>query len=442
MRKFTAFICLVLFLATSVFASKTTFYTLDNGLKVIIRPVDRAGLVAMVWYKVGSADEPNGLTGISHALEHMMFKGTNTVAPNAYSKMIASNGGQDNAMTSADFTAYFAKISTKQLPTFLTLEADRMQNLLLEKKEFLKEIKVVQEERRMRTENNPQALAYERLMAATHVASPYHHPTVGWMNDLENMRTSDLKKWYETWYSPNNATIVLVGNVQAANALSLVKQHFSAIHSNKLPERKPQRLPPSLGKRELSFQLKAKLPLLALSFNVPTVNTADKKWLPYALDVIAGVLDGGNSARFEKELVRGQHLATELDVSYDLYSRFDTAFILLGVPSKMETLLPLKKAVLKQIDRLKTQPVDKKELTRIKNQVIAGKVYEKDSLFGQAMGLGMLETVGVGYKENDNYFSHINAVTAKQVQQAAQIIFTPDRMTIATLMPETLGSKQ
>lgn len=441
MRKFSLFVFFLFFCMTQAYANNTRLFKLDNGLKLLVRTIDRPGLVAMIWYKVGSADEPGGLTGISHVLEHMMFKGTSHYPPNSYSKIIAANGGQDNAMTSNDFTAYFAKISTAQLPTFLKLESDRMQYLTLDPKEFQKEIKVVQEERRMRTENNPQALTYEKLMATSHVASPYHHPTVGWMDDLKNMKASDLKAWYDKWYTPTNATIVLVGNITPEAALKEVKKYFGKLKARPIPQRKPQSVPPDIGKRELSLMLPAKLPLLAISFNVPSVTTTDEKWLPYALDVLAGILDGGASARLHKKLIRGQHLASQVSLSYDLYSRYDSLFLMFAIPTKLDNLPALRKALIDEIKLLQTKRVSQKELQRIKNQVIAQKSYEKDSLFGQAMALGELQTLGLGYQEMDNYFKKINAVTAKQVQMAANQLLRPERMTIATLIPQPSGRR-
>lgn len=439
MRKTSFFICLSILSLTVCYADSTRLFTLDNGLKLLVRPVKRPGLVAMIWYKVGSADEPGGLTGISHVLEHMMFKGTSHYPPNSYSKIIAENGGQDNAMTSSDFTAYFAKISAKQLPIFLALESDRMHNLTLSKKEFEKEIKVVQEERRMRTENNPQALTYEKLLATAHVASPYHHPTVGWMNDLENMKVEDLKHWYDKWYTPNNATIVLVGNIAPQKALQEVKKYFGAQPKTMLPDRKPQKIPLDIGQRQLQLTLPAKLPLLAIGFNVPSTITADQKWLPYALEVVASILDGGDSARLDRKLVRGKHIASQINLSYDLYSRYDALFLMMAIPTKLANLPTLKEDLLKEIKALQDKPVTQKELQRIKNQVIAHKSYEKDSLFGQAMALGELETLGLGHQELDNYFKQINAITAKQVQLAAKLLLKPERMTVAVLIPDSSG---
>ncbi len=436
MRKFLSYLLLSLVVSLPANAANTQMFKLKNGLKLLVKHVPRPGVVvAMIWYKVGSADEPGGISGISHVLEHMMFKGTPNYGPNAYSKIIAENGGQDNAFTNRDYTAYFAKISTKTLPTFLKLEADRLKNLTLNEKEFGKEINVVKEERRMRTDDNPKSLTYERFLAQAHLASPYHKPTVGWMNDLDNMKVTDLRNWYNTWYAPNNATIVLVGDIKGTKALKLVRQYFGDIKTKPLPKRKPQREPRRLGKRVVEVNLKAKLPLLVLGFNTPSVMTAKDKKTAYALEVLAGVLDGGQSARLEKELIRGQHVASQIAAYYSLYARYDSLFILYGVPHNIKQMNQLQSALMAQVKRLQTKPVDAKELARIKNQVIAAKVFEQDSVFGQAMELGLLETIGIGHKESDNYIKQIESITAGDLMQVAKEYLVPNNMTKAVLRP-------
>ncbi len=425
--------------------------TLDNGLKVIIKQTNKPNVaVAMIWYKVGSADEPGGITGISHALEHMMFKGTKKYPPNAYSKLIAKNGGQENAFTTKDYTAYFAKINSPKLPIFLKLESDRMTNLILDTKEFAKEIKVVREERRMRTDDNAQSLLYERFMALTHIAAPYHHPVVGWMNDLQNMNINDLRHWYKKWYTPNNATVVIVSDLKPQKTLSLVKKYFAKIKARTLPERKPQKEPKRLGSKELNFKptVKANLPIIMIGYNTPSLITAEYKWQPYALEVLSGILSGGNSARLPKELVRNKQSAIQASANYDMYARYDNQFSLFGVVSSIKNMPRLKHDLLEQVKRLQNYLVAPDELKRIKNQVIASNVYEKDSVFGQAMEIGILETIGLDYKTGADYVKQIKAITPIQIQQVAQIYLTKNNMTSAILYPNnkpaqatTAGSK-
>lgn len=418
---------------------------LDNGLKVIIKKEEKPKVaVGMVWYKVGSADEPGGITGISHALEHMMFKGTPSYPPNAYSKIIAAHGGQENAFTTKDYTAYFAKITSNNLPIFLQLEADRMRHLTLDKEEFAKEIKVVQEERRMRTDDSPQGVLYERFMALAHLAAPYHHPVIGWMNDLEHMQIEDLKHWYQRWYAPNNATLVIVGDVEPQQTLIEIKKWFSHLTPSVLPTRKPQKEPPALGPKqmELSPQIKTHVPMVMIGFSVPSLVTTNAPWKAYALEVIASILSGGNSARLPKEVVRNKHSAAQASADYDLYARYDTQFYLFGVANHASPLKDLENDLLDEITRLQNSLVSPKELKRVKNQVIASKVYEKDSTFGQAYELGLLETLGIGYQASEAFVKQIEAITPKQIQLVAKEYFGKNRMTISRLNPTTHASKE
>jgi zinc protease len=435
----------ILSLSSAQAAKPPIVSTLSNGLKVVIKQVNKPNVsVGMIWYKVGSADEPGGITGISHALEHMMFKGTPNYPPNAYSKIISGYGGQENAFTNKDYTAYFAKIKGDKLPEFLKLESDRMQHLTLDAGEFQKEIKVVQEERHLRTDNNPQSLLYERFMASAHLAAPYHHPVVGWMNDLKNMSIDDLKAWYQQWYAPNNATIVIVGDVDPQETLQKIKSLFGSIPSKPIPTRKPQLAPPPIGSKEILVNpsIKTNVPMVIIGYTTPSLVTAKEQWQPYALEVAAGILSGGNSARLPKELVRQKQSAIEASADYNMYSRYDNQFMLFGAVNNMKKMPQLKQDLLDQIKKLQQFLVSPGELKRIKNQVIAENVFEKDSVFGQAMEIGVLETIGIGHQASIAYVSKINAVTAKQIQEVAKLYFTPQNMTVATLVPNTPPTNQ
>ncbi len=439
-RHFSIFHRKYLFLFLAVFScasySQVKEFTLDNGLKVLVKEDHRAPVaVSMVWYNVGSADEPGGITGISHALEHIMFKGTEKYPLGAFSKTIAAVGGQENAFTNYDYTAYFEKTAADQLPISFELEADRMQNLLLNEAEFAKEIKVIREERRLRTDDNPQALAFERYLAAAHLTAPYHHPVIGWMSDLHQMTIQDVKSWYQRFYAPNNATLVVVGDVNPDNVYQLAKQYFGPISKQTHYERKPQVEPPALGPKTVQIYAPAQLPLMMFGYSVPSTKTAKTAWEPYALEVIASILSAGESARFAKNLIRGTHVASDANTYYNLYTRYPTQFIFLGTPSQSHTLDDVKTAILKEIKQLQTELIKPAELQRIKTQLIAQKTYEKDSIFGQAMELGLLETIGLGWKGADTYTTFINNVTPEQVQQVAQRYFKDDAMTEAQLIP-------
>lgn len=434
---FLAFFSIVAF-------AKVEQTTLDNGLKIIVKEDHRAPVVvSMVWYNVGSADEKGGITGVSHVLEHLMFKGTPKYPLGAFSEKIASLGGQENAFTNTDYTAYFEKLAATHLPVSFELEADRMQNLLLDKEEFKKELNVVKEERRMRTDDNPQALTVERFMATAHLASPYHHPIIGWMSDLDQMTINDAKKWYQKYYAPNNATLVVVGDTSLEKVKPLAVKYFGSIKPKQIPQRKEQPEPPFLGKKSVKVHVPAKVPMLIMGFNAPTVKTPMKGEAsdPYALEIIAAALDSGESGRLSKELVRGQEIASVADIHYNLYNRYQTQFILFGVPSQGHTIKELRTGLLKQLERLKTQKISVKELNRIKTQIIAQKTFEKDSIFGQAMEIGLLETIGVGWQTASDYVKKITAITPEEIQHAAKQYFAEKKMTEAELIPSAPSSK-
>ncbi|WP_423201607.1 M16 family metallopeptidase [Fluoribacter gormanii] len=418
--------------------SQVQEFTLNNGLKILVKEDHRAPIaVSMIWYNVGSADEPGGITGVSHAMEHMMFKGTKKFPLGVFSKTIASIGGQANAFTNNDYTAFFEKTDASKLASSFELEADRMHHLLFDSNEFAKEIKVIQEERRLRTDDNPQALAFERFLATAHLNAPYHHPVIGWMSDLKNMKVEDLQEWYKKYYAPNNATLVVVGDVTSEKVRILAEKYFGDLPKYPIPERRLQKEPPSLGQKIVRIQAPAKLPLLMIGYSAPSVSTTKESYEPYALEIIAGILDAGESARFSKNLIRGKHIATGADTYYNPYTRYQTQFIIYGSPSQNHTLNDLQDGLLSELDDLKNHPVSEIELQRIKNQIIAQKTFEKDSIFGQASELGLLQTIGIGWQKADEYTKAINAITPQQVQQTAQRYFQEKNMTTAILEPQT-----
>lgn len=417
----------------------TQAFTLDNGLKLVVKEDHRAPVVvSMIWYDVGSADEKGGITGVSHALEHLMFKGTKAYPLGVFSKTVAALGGQENAFTNTDYTAYFEKMAAINLATSFKLEADRMQNLLLDSNEFDKEIEVIKEERRLRTDDNPQALTYERFLAAAHLAAPYHRPVIGWMSDLNQMTIEDARQWYQRYYAPNNATLVVVGDVKPQNVYRLAQQYFGPLKARPIPERKSQMEPPSLGKKYVEVKAPAQVPMLMLGYTVPTVSSApkDRSMDPYALEIMAGLLDAGESARFSKQLIRGKSIASDTDVFYNLYARYQTQFVLYGTPSQNHTLNDLKSGMLDELAQLKKTKISANELKRIKTQITAQKIFERDSIFGQAMEIGLLETIGLGFETAHQYIERINQITPEQVQQVAQHYFNENNLTEARLIPD------
>lgn len=412
-------------------------FTLKNGLKVLVKEDHRAPIVvSMIWYKVGSADEQGGLTGLSHAMEHLMFKGTPQYPLGEFSKTIAALGGQENAFTSNDYTAYFEKMGASQLAVAFKMEADRMNHLNFDESEFAKEIKVIQEERRLRTDDNPQALLFERFLATAHLSEAYHHPVIGWMSDLKQMQVGDLKTWYQRYYAPNNATLVVVGDVNSKQVEALAQNYFSQIPAKRLVKRKEQKEPPVLGQKKVLVEAPSKLPMLIMGYSVPSLRTAKNPWEPYALELIASILDAGESARFSKNLIRTSQVATGVEAHYNLHSHYATQFMVYGAPSQQHSIKALKKALLAELEALKQTPVSAKELDRVKNQIIAQKTFEKDSIFGQAMELGLLETTGIGWQAASRYEDAIKQVTPEQIQQTAIRYFQTNNRTDGELKPE------
>ena len=411
-------------------------YELTNGMKLRVIENHRAPVVvSQVWYNVGASFEHDGITGVSHVLEHMMFKGTPDHPAGEFSEIIAANGGKENAFTSKDYTAYFQRIASDKLELCLSMEADRMRNLLLDEDEFLKEVEVVKEERRLRTDDKPTGLLYERFNAMAYTNSPYRQPIIGWMEDLDSMTIDDLRSWYRTWYAPNNATLVVVGDVDANEVFKLAKEYFSALAIVDLPERKPRHEAEQFGVQRMTMRLPAEIPTLIMGYKVPVLLNAESPSETYALEVLAGLLDGGDSARLTKNLVRGEQLATSAGAGYSLYARHEDLFTFSVIPADGVTVEQLEEAIKNEIEAIKNTPPEQKEMDRVIAQVLAASVYEQDSSFYRAMQIGILETVGLGWQTKDKYIEKVKAVTAEQVQQVAKKYLVDKRLSVAVLDP-------
>jgi len=417
--------------------------TLANGMRIVVMEDHRAPTVAsMVWYKAGSMDEISGSTGVAHVLEHMMFKGTEKTPGNTFSKLIAAAGGRENAFTSKDYTAYFQQLHKSKLPLAMELEADRMQNLILEEAEFAKEIRVVMEERRLRTDDQPRSLLYEQLMSAAYTVSPYQWPIIGWMSDLETMTVEDARAWYQRWYAPNNAMHVVVGDVAPDEVFALAEQHFGVVPSRELPVRKAQIEPPQRGIKRISVKGPGELPYLLMGWQAPVLRDPANDWEPYALSVLVGILDGSDAARLDRILVREQRLAVSAGASYDGVNRGPGMFFLDGVPAPGRAAADLEQALRDQIARIVTEGVSDAELTRVKAQVIAQQVYQRDSMFYQAMQMGVLHTSGLPYDAGPIQVQRIRDVTAEQVQAVAKRHLVDDGLTVAVMDPQPLAKPQ
>lgn len=414
-------------------------FQLENGMKILVKEDHRAPvMISQVWYKVGSSYEFSGITGVSHVLEHMMFKGTPTIPAGEFSRLIAEKGGSQNAFTSLDYTGYYQYMASEHLETALQLEADRMRNLVFDADEFAKEVEVVKEERMMRTEDNPTALTFERFNAAAHLNGPYQNPPIGWVEDLNELTIGNLQDWYDAWYRPNNATLVVVGDVDAQQVLALATQYFGPLKAAALPEVKSRIEAQQRGERHIIVRAPAKIPYVIIGYPVPTLKTAEIEWEPYALDMLAAILDGGGSARFARELIRGAEVAASANAGYSGSYRYQTHFLIDGAPAKDQTIEALQKALYAQIERVRTEPVTQGELARIKAQVISSKIYARDSIQNTATSLGALETVGLGWQLSDQYAERIKAVTADQVLQVAKKYLVDTQKTVAQLIPEEI----
>lgn len=411
-------------------------YELNNGMKVLVIENPRAPVVvSQVWYKVGSSYEPEGITGVSHVLEHMMFKGTPKHPAGEFSEIIAANGGRENAFTSKDYTAYFQMIANDRLELCLEMEADRMRNLTLEEDDFRKELAVVKEERRLRTDDVPTALTYERFNALSYANNPYRQPIIGWMEDLDTLTVEDVRAWYNTWYAPNNATLVVAGDVNSNEVFALARKYFGSLQSAVIPALKPRREAQQYGVQRVTVKVPAKVPYLIMGYKVPVLATAAEPGEAYALEVLAGLLDGGSGARLQKNLVRGQELASSVGASYDLYARQESSFVLSAIPANQVASAVIEAAFKKEIEQIQQTAPDQAELERVIAQVIAAAVYEQDSNFYLAMQYGTLETVGLGWQKKQDYVAAVRAVTGAQVQQVAQKYFVDAALTVAVLEP-------
>ena len=416
-------------------------FKLANGLRLLVKEDHRAPTaVHMVWYRAGSMDEVSGTSGVAHVLEHMMFKATRNVKSGEFSRRVAAAGGRDNAFTSRDYTAYFQQVPKAALPQMMKLEADRMANLLVTEAEFASEIKVVMEERRLRTEDRPHALVSEALNAEAFFAHPYRRPIIGWMDDLISMSYRDARDWYRSWYAPNNAFVVVVGDVSADAVYAQAKKYYGPIKARALPERKPQREPQQRGVRRVVVKAPAELPYLLMGWKCPVLRDVDKDWQPYALEVLTGVLDGNESARLNQSLVRNSRVASEVGAGYDISARAPGLCLFHATPSQGHSVAELETALRAEIERIVREGVSADELARVKAQVVASQVYKRDSTFGQAMEIGQFESAGLSYRDIERALERVKAVDAEQVRRVAQQLFVDDRLTVVTLDPQPLDN--
>ena len=443
--------------ALAAAAAPVEQFTLGNGMTVIVKPDHRAPTVAhMLWVRVGSVDEVDGTSGVAHALEHMMFKGTPTVKAGEFSRRVAALGGQENAFTSRDSTGYYQQIPAGRLEDVMRLESDRFAHSQWADDEFKREIEVVKEERRMRTEESPHAMLYEQANAVTFLASPYRRPIVGWMSDLDAMTPADVRGFYQRWYVPANAALVIAGDVDTAQVKKLAEKYYGPIAARPVPERKPRTEPAQTGLRRLDLKAPASQAYVSMAFKVPQVQAADL--MPaiatptatlaasreaLSLTVLSAVLDGYSGARLERSLVQGQgraggRVADSAGASSGLFGRGPQLFVLDGVPADGKTTQQVADALRQQVARIANEGVSEAELQRVKTQWVASETYKLDSVFSQARELGSNWVQGLPLDASARLIAQLRSVTAPEVQAVAAKYFGDDQMTLSTLLPQPL----
>jgi zinc protease len=432
--------CLLVFSvpAPAALSDRVSDYTLSNGLKVILVENHKTPLISFqVWYRVGSRNEAWGKTGLSHMLEHMMFKGTPKVGPGVFSRTIEQNGGDDNAFTSTDFTAYFENMSADRIGIPITLEADRMEDLVLREEDFKTERSVVMEERRMRTDDNPKAVLVEQVEAAAFQIQPYHWPVIGWMQDIARFSIEDLRAYRRTYYVPANAIVVAVGDFKKETALPLIEKAFGTIPAGVAPDQTRGQEQPQIGERRVFVRKEAQVASVLKAYHVPNLKDPDA----YVLEVVEALLSAGESSRLTRSLVREKQLALSADASNQLVSRDPNLFSVSADVMPGKTVDQVEKALDEQIAALSHTSVNARELEKAKNQLESSFILAQDSLFYQGMLLASYE-VASSWKEIDKYVPAIRAVSAEDVKRVAAKYLVPANCTTGVLLPIPSASKK
>ena len=406
--------------------------TLENGLRVLVQDDPRNPIVAVqVFYRVGSRNERPGATGLAHFLEHMMFKGTPTYGRGQISRLIEENGGRENAYTTKDVTSYYTNIAADKLDLVLRIEADRMRHLLLDAAEIDSERKVVMEERRMRSEDDPDGLVNEAMSSLAFVAHPYRWPIIGWMSDIARINRTELRAFYDTYYLPNNAIVVIAGDVRAPAALAMVRRHFAGVPRGPAPPPVTAVEPPAIDERRLVVRREqAQLPVVNIAWHVPNHTSPDAP----ALELLSTLLSSGRASRLYQKLVYEKRMVLGAGGDYSYFSLDPSLFWFYAAPLPGQAPEAVEQALLAEIERLKQEVVPEEELARARNQIEASFVWQQDSVFSRASALGRFEMLG-SWRLFDDYLPRLRAVTAADLQRVARTYFALDRKNVSILLP-------
>lgn len=398
---------------------------LDNGMEVIVIPNHRAPVVThMVWYKVGAADELPGLSGMAHYFEHLMFKGTKTIAPGDFSKTVRGLGGNDNAFTGQDYTAYFQSIAKEHLPKLMEMESDRMVNLAPPPEHFKSEKDVVLEERRQRTENDPRALFTEQMRSALFVNHPYGIPVIGWMSEIKTYEWDDVKKFYEAWYAPNNAYLIVSGDITMDEVLPLAEKYYGALEPKTLPARTRPEIAPANGDIHMSLNHKLiRQPSFQRLYVMPSFHMNNQDAL--ALQVLEEAISGGATTRLYQSLVVEQKKATGVNMSYSGDAIDYGALWISATPMPGVSLEELEELINDEIAKVLNEGLNETEIKDAIQRLQDAAIYARDSVSGPAMIFGHALTTGSSAQDVENWSNDIAAITLEDVNQAARTYLDP-----------------
>ena len=415
-------------------------FTLDNGLQVVVVENARAPIVVhTLWYKAGAADEPPGKSGLAHFLEHLMFKGTPSVPSGAFTRIVAENGGSDNAFTSQDYTAYVQRVASDRLELVMRMEADRMVNLRLTEEKAAPERGVVQEERRSRTGNNPSAQLYERRRAVTYLRHPYRIPLIGWKSEIDGLTAADALAFYRTRYAPNNAILIVAGDATAERVRDLAEEHYGKIPRRKVPARKRPGEPEQLAAKRVTLKSKrVHVPSVAITWRAPSFAAGETRHA-YPLLLLDDILGGGATSRLHRRLVIEEKAASGAAAGY-LGTALDMGEFTISASALAGGDIARVEALLRdEIARILERGVTEAELARSKRAMLAAAIYARDGLGAAPRVIGRALTTGRTIADVEAWPERIAAVDAAAVRDAARAVFVERRSVTAVLLPEPAG---